>query len=384
MFIWLAMLIPVVTGLVLYFRFDRETIWWELLIPFGVSAVLCLGSKALVEKVQTADTEFWAGWAVRAEYYEDWNERVSCRHTKYRTNSKGHRVPDGTEHAYDVDYHPPYWQVIDSNNLTVGIDRGTFEKLCHKFGNRQFVDLHRNFHTKDGDMYQTVWSGDDLRLEPVVTAHSYENRVKASTSVFKFAAVDPKVYGLFDYPAIQSYYEQRSILGDGGMTQPTAERLLQKWNAKIGATKQVRLFVLVFRDQPIQAGFDQQNYWQNGNKNEFVVTIGVNKQDEIQWCHPFSWTEVESLKIETRDFVMGQKRLDLEKLVNWLVPEVQGKFQRKHFKDFSYLTVEPPMWAVGLTFLLTCMVNFGVGFWIVQNEHREGQTRGFKHGSYYY
>lgn len=274
-----------------------------------------------------------------------------------------------------MDYHPPYWQVVDSNGITIGIDGGTFERLCQKFKSREFVNLHRCFHSKNGNLYRTVWNGDDLLLEPVVTSHTYENRVKASTSVFKFEKVDPKTFGLFDYPPIENFYQQRSILGDGGLTQPVAESILQKRNAKIGASKQVRLFILVFRDQPIQAGFEQQNYWQNGNKNEFVVTIGVDRQNHVQWCHPFSWTEVESLKIETRDYVVNQKQLDLEKLVNWLIPEVQGKFQRKHFKDFNYLTVEPPMWAVGLTFLFTCMVNAGVGFWIVQNEFREGQER---------
>lgn len=235
--------------------------------------------------------------------------------------------------------------------------------------------MHRHYHSINGNEYRTTWTHDDLRLEPMVTAHTYENRIKASNSVFKFQDVDPKKFGLFDYPKITGYYNQASILGNGGVTQPVANQLLNKLNAQIGATKQVRMFILVFRNQPVEAGFEQECYWKGGNKNEFIITLGVNDQDEIQWCHPFSWTEVELLKIQIRDFVTEQKTLNLEKLVQGVVPQIQASFKRKHFKDFNYLTVEPPTWAILLTFLITIAVNLGVAYWVVNNDYGDFSDR---------
>jgi hypothetical protein len=231
--------------------------------------------------------------------------------------------------------------------------------------------MHRSYHTINGDLYVTTWPGDDLRLEPMITKHSYENRIKASNSVFKFQDVDPKKFGLFEYPDVTNYYNQNCILGNGGITQPVANLQLNKWNAKFGAAKQIRVFILVFRNQPVEAGFEQECYWKGGNKNEFVVTLGVNDKDEITWCHPFSWTEVEILKIEVREAIAKQNvTLNLEKIVQDLTPRLQA-FKRKSFKDFEYLTVEPPTWCIVLTFLISIGCNVGVAYWVVNNEFQD-------------
>lgn len=381
MIIWLAILIPIVASIVLYKKFQHKVLWWEFLIPFAISIVLIATSKLIIETAQTRDTEYWGGWLVEAEYYEDWNERVSCRHpescdcsNKDGSCSGGH----GYEHMYDVDYHPPYWQIMDSNGLVVGVDKNTFESLCKRFNNRSFVDLHRDYHTDDGDKYVANWDKKELTLVPVTTSHSYENRVAVSDSVFNYQEVDPKEFGLFDYPRITHYYQCDAVIGSGDQTQGTANKRLKIYNAKLGRSKQVRMLVVVFKDQPVQAGFDQESYWKGGNKNEFVVTIGVDKENNVSWCHPFSWTEIEELKIETRNHIATQKKLNLEQIVEWLAPQVEKKFQRKPFADFDYLSVEPPMWAVLLTFFLVAGINGGVSFWIIRNQHEEGGRSRFR------
>src|SRR4029077_19599921 len=102
------MIIPVIIAVGLYVWFSRETVWWEFIIPFAVSALFCLGAKAIVEKIQTSDTEFWSGWVVNAQYYEDWDETVPCRHPEYATDDKGNTYFVGYAHVFDVDYHAPY------------------------------------------------------------------------------------------------------------------------------------------------------------------------------------------------------------------------------------------------------------------------------------
>lgn len=378
--IWFAMVVPFATAFVLYRWYHHRTLWWEFLIPIVVSVLLITVSKLLAEKYQTWDHEYWGGWVTQAEYFEDWNQRVPCSHPKYvtRTDSKGrtHQEFAGYQHVYDVDYHPEYWEVNDSNGATISVSRDKFEELCDHFGNRKFVELHRSYHTNDGDKYVTSWDESDELLEPVTTIHSYENRVQASHSLFNFPEVDPEEYGLFEYPKVEDFYHCPSILGESGPSGAGAERVLALANAKLGAWKQVRLWVVIFQDQPLAAGLAQQNYWKGGNKNEFVVCIGVNEQHQVQWCYPFSWTEVESLKVDTRNFVIEQQgqTLDLERIVTWLAPEIEKRFVRKQFADFDYLQVEPPVWAVILTFILTIGANVGLSAWIIHNEHKDEKS----------
>jgi len=374
MIIWLAMLIPVATAIILYRKYKHKTLWWEFLIPVIASILLIFGSKALIEHTQTRDTEYWGGWMVRTEFYEAWDEEVPCTHSNSCTcsNKDGSCTSfHGYQHAYDVDYHPPHWQAIDSNQLTVGINQDRFEQLCRRFTNRQYKDMHRDYHLRDGDMYYSVWKGEDVTLVPVTTIHSYENRVAVSDSVFNYPDVDPKDFDLYEYPDISNFYSCRSIFGKGDKTQGMANTKLDRWNAKLGRSKQVRMMVLVYQNQPLQAGVDQESYWKGGNKNEFVVTVGVDDENNVQWCYPFSWTEVETLKIEMRDYVVDQEKLNLDSLVDWMVPQVQNQFIRKPFADFDYLTVEPPGWAIFLAFLVVGLLNGGLSYWIVQNQHSE-------------
>lgn len=378
MIIWLALVVPIPAAAALYWKFHRKLTLWEVGLLVGVPIVLVAISKIVIETVQTSDTEFWGGYAERAEYYEDWNERVSCRHPKYRTetytDSEGHtrtrRVSDGYEHLYDVDYHPEEWIIGHSLGGSVGIDKAFFERLAARFGNRMFVDLHRNYHTDDGDKYVSIWKGEPEKIEPVAFEHSYENRIQASTSVFNFKPVTPedaRFHGLHEYPRVNGH-SQRVVLGNAGASTMEGERKLQYWNAVLGKPRQVRIFVLVFRGRSMQSAIEQQNHWKGGNKNEFVACVGIDQAAAVQWAYVFSWTEVDALKAEARDFLMGQKTLDLGAFADWIGPAVRERWIRKKFADFSYLTVEPPLWAVIVTFVVVLLSSGGIFTWALLND----------------
>lgn len=357
------MVIPVVTVLVLYWKYSHHTVWWEFLIPVVVSVILITICKFSISAIQTMDTEYWGGWAVRAEYDEAWTEQC----TRTVTDSEGHTHTE----TYYV-YHPAEWHLVDSNQVTVSIDKKHFDEFCRKFGNKKFQSVFRmNQVGFGGNRYVTTWNGNEEVFVPVTTKHRYENRVRVSPSLFKFDKVskeDLKTYELFDYPKISGYYQCPSILGDGGPTTNPAERLLTIANAKLGKKKEVRMWILVFKNQPLQAAFLQQNYWQGGNKNEFILAIGVDNEHRVEWCHSISWSEEEGLKVDARNAVLDQKGqpLDLVKVVNWVTPEIDRRFVRKHFSDFNYLTIEPPWWAVLITFGLTLGTNIGISYWIIR------------------
>jgi hypothetical protein len=385
MIIWGAAVISLVAVVILLTFFPKKTLWWEIPLPIVATLLFIVSAKALVEKTQTDDTEYWGGVAQVAEYYEAWDEMVSCSHTKYcpetrivsdgkgGTTTETTLVACGTEHLYDVVDHPPVWQIVDDNGIAVPVGSGAFEELAKRWSNRQFVELNRPYYSVDGDKYVARWDEQDETLEPVVTVHTYENRVQASTSVFNFQEVsdrDKAAFALFEYPDVNGH-TQVSILGRGDATQVDAERALRVANAKLGHSKQAKVFILVFQDQPMEAGITQENYWKRGNKNEMVITIGIDASGVVRWCYPFSWTEVEELKIELRDQISGMGQLNLSRVVGLTVPLMEKQWERKHFRDFSYLTVEPPGWAVVMVYLLTVVLNLGFGWWIVENRYRE-------------
>ena len=372
MIIYLSLLIPVLAALVLLVFFRHRMAWFEYSIPFAVSMILIVASKTITEGMQTHDKEFWGSNVRYAEYYEDWNEYIHA--TCYRQVACGTDSKGNTKYCsepYDcsyVDYHFAYCEITTTSKEVLSISSGEYVRLMQQFGNQEFVELNRKYHTDDGDKYVTVWRGGRETAQPVVTEHSYENRVQASDDVFNFPRVskeDVVFYGLHDYPKVRNY-SCRTILG---FDDAHAETELRFINGDLGPRKQVRVWVIVFNGKSRDTGLLQEAYWKGGNKNEFVVTIGIDSLTrKVQWCYPFSWTEVQRLKIDVRNFVESQNELDLLALASFLEINLDQSFVRKQFADFNYLTVEPPLSAVLFTFVLTILVNAGVSWWAIKNE----------------
>jgi len=388
MIIWLALFIPVITAFVLYFFFNHSTVWWEFAIPFAASIILILIMKFSAEISQTSDTEYLSETASKVIYSEAWDEEVSCRHSYdcncYTDKNGNEHCSTCYMHSYDVDYHPAYWELVSSSGNSVYISESKFNYFVNKWKNKSFVNKNRDYHSIDGDWYVSYWPYTDNLIECMVKTHSYENRIQASTSVFNYPEIsekDKQFYNLYDYPLITDGYKQKNILGYGDSTQKTAEHKLEILNAKLGSKKQVKVFVLIFRNKSDEVAYQQECYWKGGNKNEFVVCVGIDNFNNVKWCKPFSFTEVQDTKIETRNFVKGMEKLNLSSLSDFLYTEMDKNFQRKHFKDFSYLTVEPKNWQIILTFVLTVILNFCLSFWIIRNEFDE-ETR--KRSNYRY
>lgn len=350
-----ALIIPVIAFLFLYFFFHKLV--WQIIIPLIISLILVFSSKCIVEYVQCQDTEYWAGWMEKATYYEAWTEQC----TRVVTDSKG---KSHTETYYV--YHSPYWTVVDSNSITINISKRKFKELCEKFENKKKVNIFRlNQIGWGGDSYVTYWDKKEKNKEIVSTSHSYQNKILASKSVFRFRDItSDEKKDVFGYPKIENYYDMPSILG---YENKNAERKLSLVNAELGKTKQIRIWILVFRDQSLDAAINQENYWQGGNKNELVLNIGIDKEDNVLWGYVFSWTEKEILKSLLKDVINEQKKLNLSKLIDDAKPLIEEHWVRKNFSDFNYLEIEPPWYAVFVTYFLTLIINVVFVIVVVKN-----------------
>ena len=82
--------------------------------------------------------------------------------------------------------------------------------------------------------------------------------------------------------------------------------------------------------------------FENGNKNDFIITFGTDSKNNITWCYPFSWSESEKLKIDIRDYILDLGKLDNDfyKKIPDISKMIEDQYVRKQFADFSYLTVE--------------------------------------------
>ena len=140
-------------------------------------------------------------------------------------------------------------------------------------------------------------------------------------------------------------------------------------NAYYGNSKQIKIWMLLFKDKPIKAGELQEAYWKRGNKNELVICIGLNSNDtKIDWVYPFSWTPNKDYLEDVKNDFRKIESFDDNQIIQVLQKDIQN-FERKHFKEFSYVKVDPPLWAIITTYIITLIITLVCMLWTIDNEY---------------
>ena len=366
--IWFLMLIPVLATAVAFMFIPKHKItWWEYLALYGVTILTILISKFAIEKSMTSDTEYWSEIAIEVVYEGKWDEYIdeTC---ECCCDDEGMNCS-----TYDcswIKHHPASWR-IKSNRTSISISQSQYERVKAKWGNEERTGSHSRKHSYDDGIFSSFWTRERDLIECMVTKHSYENRVQAAHTVFDFEEVtneDIVKYKLYDYPKIYDNYKQNHILGNGDASQKYAEKTMRILNAELGPKKEAKAFILLFENQTKESGIMQEAYWKGGNKNEFVLTIGIDKDKKVQWVHPFSWAEKSIVKVEARDYVLKQEYLNLSKISTFLYDELDQKFVRKKFSEFNYLTVQPTSKSIIIVLIIVFIFNVGMLIWFVYNE----------------
>lgn len=371
--IWGAMLIPIIAVLILGFKFNKKLVWWEYVLIVALPALMIWGAKSICEASMVHCTEYWGSYLVRAEYHEHWNEYIHRTCTRCGGyDDKGNCDDWETYDCSYVDDHPQYWAVFDKAGNSWHVRREDFDRLCELWAPRTFVKLHNPCYTICGDMYVTNLpvTFNDGQLFTTTTAHSYENRIQASHSIFNYKEIskkDVKLKELYEHPSITGWH-QDSVLGDAGPTKQHGEYFIGKVNGLLGASCKARFVVLMFKNKPIEISYEQEAYWKGGNKNEIEICIGIDNEYHPTWVRVFGWSKQEELKISIRDYIMKQKKLELGFFGDWLYGQVEGKIVRRDFREFKYLTVDPPAWVIMLVYFLTLAMCIGIGWFEVVND----------------
>lgn len=367
MFLYYFLLLPILLGIVLNRAYGIKplTIVSSLLIVTFLTIFL---SKLAVEHINVSSKEYWGSMVNKIEYYEEWNEWVT--ETCYSTcccDSKGNNCKTTNYDCSHSVYHSPSWSMKTTSGEEFDITKDQYEKFKSILKNSTFVDLHRDYYTINGNEYYSYWNNDSLTAVPITTYHTYENRIKATDqSIFHFEKVNDftqKKFKIVGYPEYNNFYLKTLI----GVNNYKAQSTLEYYNGLLGTKKQGKIIIIVYNNVPYEASIYQKWKWQGGNKNEFIVCIGINK-NEIKWSNVISWTTNELLKVEVNDSIKKMKNFDILAITNYVGKECLQKFERRHFKDFSYLTVEPSMWQIIITIMIIVAVNIATSIILVKQQ----------------
>ena len=378
----LIFLIPIVTVGILAFKFREKTAFWEYVVVLVPSILLFFAIKYSFVYISSLDKEYLSDLVSKITYYEDWDETVMVTHTRTvscgngKTRTETYVVPERR-------YHPKRYVYETVTGETNDVSEDEYKLICYKLNMPAvFKDMHRSYRSKDGDAYVTSWNRTRENSYPVTWTHLYQNKVKASSySIFKYGNMSEeeiKENKLFDYPEIKNN-DQNPILGFNATdTDIDAVRYL---NGYRGPKNQIHVFILCFNNPSLEVAEMQKAYWQGGNKNEFVVCLGV-KNNTVIWCNPFSWSDEPMLEVKTRDYFIKHPDINFKDYAEWLDTQIDKNWHRKEFNDFNYLSIELSIgWYIAILIIILCY-NVGISYWVITNEFTLDKPSG-KYGRYY-
>ena len=364
----LIFLIPIVTVGILAFKFREKTALWEYAVVLVPSLLLFFALKYSFVYISSLDKEYLSDLVSKITYYEDWDETVMVTHTRTvscgngKTRTETYVVPERR-------YHPKRYVYETVTGETNDVSEDEYKLICYKLNMPAvFKDMHRSYRSKDGDAYVTSWNRTRENSYPVTWTHLYQNKVKASSySIFKYGNMSEeeiKENKLFDYPEIKNN-DQNPILGFNATdTDIDAVRYL---NGYRGPKNQIHVFILCFNNPSLEVAEMQKAYWQGGNKNEFVVCLGV-KNNTVIWCNPFSWSDEPMLEVKTRDYFIKHPNINFKDYAEWLDTQIDKNWHRKEFNDFNYLSIELSIgWYIAILIIILCY-NVGISYWVITNE----------------
>lgn len=324
-------------------------------IMYGISTILFgLLVATLAYLGGTAKTRFNEVWnykATEVRYYEDWNEKVSCSHAKYctrtvsRTDSKGksytttEQYQCGWLHPYDVDYHPEHWDAVTEYGRQERISQTSYNKWKGVFTGGEIIkkDMHRNYHTNDGDMYYSTWDNTFDKMYPLHSIHTYQNKVRVSDSIFQYAEVDEVIAKLYPRPADQG--STLPVISYGPTIAVHEQLVLRRVNATFGSSHQIHCMVVLFNGESIDIIEDVLNAWKGPNKNELVMFIGIDDNRKVLWSEVTSWMDDTTIHAYLRSSIVNMKEFDANVLADTLKEAIPKYWSRKEFSDFDYIKI---------------------------------------------
>lgn len=217
--------------------------------------------------------------------------------------------------------------------------------------------------------------------EPASVESIFVNYVKAvPESLFNTNALGTaKNAWIPPYPRVHDFYKINRVLSDGAVTPDYAKDLNDRLNVtlkSLGSKKQVNIIVIFTKNLDPSYRLTVENSWIGGKQNDVIVMIGLDGKN-------ISWTDVmtfamnknnEALRTTLRDDLKNLDTLpEASVLTSVITNDINTAFKRIHMEEFEYLEsrIEPPMWVLILSFILSIGGTIGAIWWLSNNNERE-------------
>lgn len=367
-------LLPILGCIIALIFCRNKFVFYEYIMLIGISLVATFFLILIFKYSNCQDVEYRGDYVTRLEHYEPWNEWV--HRTCTRTVKVGKTT---TTQSYDCSYcrhHPEEWLMITSEKKSYNITKADYDRMCSIWNSKQvFVNMNRNYHTLDGDMYLIRWDKNPNTMIPITTSNKYQNRVISSKSVFRFEDIskeDAKELKLYEYPKItQQHYPlpkgttwDKDTFQDAliGYSNSKVSKKLNYINAFYGPTKHIRTYILVFPNASRDIAFKQISYWCGGNFNEHIVCIGIDDSDDINWVETFSWEDVPTLAVKSKQWLNYHDNIHmLEQFLDWYENTLKdGTWKCKNAEDFNYLKRELTTTQIIIILIITFVIAAGI------------------------
>ena len=372
--------IPFVISLVLLLFFRNKTKWWEYLVLFIPSILIGILINFIMIRTNIHSKEYLGYYVTHVQYYERWNEYIHQTCTRTTTDANGNIHTETYDCSY-VKNHPEHWVIVDNGKYEYEISKATYNNIATQWGtSREFIDMKRRYHSIDGDAYRYVWNNKIEDSYTTTRVGSYKNKIQATNSIFNFEKItkkDAEKYGLYlDYPKLESVITKGNWFGEneyqptliGFKTQPDSIKQWDFVNGFNGKTYQFRGYLIAYYNKPYDISLKQRSYWIGGNKNEFIICVGLDSlTNKIEWVNTFSWTDDVSLAHMVENYLLQKGTLYLGELSNNLMEWIPLYWKRKNFKDFDYL--KPTISEKQLLWLsiILGIINILIALWVVNN-----------------
>lgn len=368
-------IIPFITAIVLLTLFRKEVVWWEYGIIIVLPIVFVLLVKLCFTAVVTSDTEYLGGYVTQLTHYDDWDETVMVPHTV--TTGKTTTTIMVPERRYHPDTYA-YRSSIDGGKTEHSVTKRLYETMKDRIGGPEFFrDMHRDYRSKDGDAHDIFFELDTaslLRLYDITESETYQNKIKASEySILgsrHISKKEAKKLGLYNYPDIDRNLKQIPVIGDSVDAEDV--EAIQRLNAIYGKEYQFRTFILLFDAGKHNIGISekQKDYWNGGNKNEFIVCLGIDSSNNVIWSNPFSWADEPKLEVLTRDYFLDNPQLNISAYAGFLSEKIPDNWVRKEFKDFDYLSVNISNVFYIIIIILMIIAEILLSIFVIRNNYQ--------------
>ena len=227
--------------------------------------------------------------------------------------------------------------------------------------------------------------------QPGVVEHPYQNYLRADPDSLMLRGFDGQLpgeqarreamerYGVPAFPALRGGVSvDRVVALDPSLPAPPRwQAQLDQLNARIGASKQVDVRVVLGTRASPELALAIDSAWLGGPKNGAIVVLGSPDRETVAWARLVSFSQNPDLEIALRERLRGLPLHDAQ-VMQVIAEEVEAKFERTPMSTLAYLqgSATPRGWALAGLYLFALLGSLGLSYLFHRLDlSREGRRR---------